>query len=272
MLTRATACLCLWRGASLVGVPRGSQRVSLRVLSNIDTLDSPAADGRRAGEGEAEGGGDEGVAESLGGGPAALPDGAAGVDMFGNPVTAAGDVLGLADEATFEDLDGSVDGASSLLDGEPAPLFEGETAAAVSSAADAFEEDLAGPAATYRESDFSGSEWKVGVLWRDKEKIDVTWIRCKEDGSSEWGWGARGKWRLEDSSFLTFTREFALGWNGKRLFSARVGKDANFVEGVVRGWKPFESATIMGQWQAIRLNVPDRGVAPWFDDDDDAGP
>ena len=179
---------------------------------------------------------------------AALPDDAAGVDMFGNPVSESGELLGDAAAADFEAFEAFPDDA---------PLPPGfEEPAETLAAAAAFQEDVAGPAeVTYREADFVGSEWKIGVLWRDKEKIDVTWVRCKEDGNSEWGWGANGKWRLEDGSFLTFTRDFPLGWNGKRLFSARVGADGNFVEGVVRGWKPFESATIMGEWQAIRLGV-----------------
>ena len=134
-------------------------------------------------------------------------------------------------------------------------------------ASQAFQEDVAGPAErTYTAADFVKSEWKVGVLWRNKKEIEETWIRCKEDGESEWGWGASGKWRIEEGSFVTFTRDYALGWNGRRLFSAKIGDDPNFVEGVVRGWKPFESASVMGQWQAIRLNVKDRALAPWMDE------
>ena len=120
------------------------------------------------------------------------------------------------------------------------------------------------PERTYAPADFVGSEWKLGVLWRGDDKIEVTWARCLADGSAEFGWGTRGSWRLDEGRFLTFAREFPLGWNGKRLFSAKVGDDPDFVEGIVRGWKPFESASVMGQWQAIRLGVERKGVAPWW--------
>ncbi|KAH8081710.1 hypothetical protein JL720_8833 [Aureococcus anophagefferens] len=183
------AALCL-RAAAFLGAPPAPRGHALR-MSSTDTLYG-ASDARRTEEPAVAADGAEDAADgaeaAASDASAALPDDAAGVDMFGNP--------------------------------EPA-----ETLAAAA----AFQEDVAGPAeATYREADFVGSEWKIGVLWRDKEKIDVTW----------------------------------------RLFSARVGADGNFVEGVVRGWKPFESATIMGQWQAIRLGVEGRGAAPWFEDEE----
>jgi len=192
--------------------------------------------------------------------PKELPEGAVGVDMFGTPVDSDGvplDAAGApappAEENVLEEYP-----ALAALERETAPLAEdSDMAAAVAPAP---------PAKTYPASDFFGSEWKIGVLWRDKKAIDVTWVRCREDGTAEFGWGAEGRWKLDDGCFLTFTRDFPLGWNGKRLFSARVGEDPNFVEGVVRGWKPFESASVMGQWQGIRLGVKDRGVAPWMEE------
>jgi len=265
MSTRLTlAAVALFPlAAALLGAPPAPRGHALR-MSSTDTLYG-ASDARRTEEPAVAADGAEDAADgaeaAADGAEAALPDDAAGVDMFGNPVSESGELLGDAAAADFEAFEAFPDDA---------PLPPGfEEPAETLAAAAAFQEDVAGPAeVTYREADFVGSEWKIGVLWRDKEKIDVTWVRCKEDGNSEWGWGANGKWRLEDGSFLTFTRDFPLGWNGKRLFSARVGADGNFVEGVVRGWKPFESATIMGQWQAIRLGVEGRGAAPWFEDEE----
>ena len=46
--------------------------------------------------------------------------------------------------------------------------------------------------------DFVGSEWKVGLLWRGKDEADVTWARCEADESVTWGFGARGKWRIDE--------------------------------------------------------------------------
>jgi len=124
----------------------------------------------------------------------------------------------------------------------------------------------------YTAADFAGSEWKIGVLWRESEKIDVTWFRCKEDQNSEWGWGADGKWKVEDGIYFTVSRDFPLGWNGRRLFSAKIGRDPNYLEGIIRGWKPWEPASVMGSFQAIRLGVNRTNPPPWEnrqDDDDD---
>ncbi|KAH8056974.1 hypothetical protein JL722_7198 [Aureococcus anophagefferens] len=163
-------------------------------------------------------------------------------------------LYGASDARRTEEPAVAADGAEDAADGAEA---------AASDASAALPDDAAGVDMFGNPVSESGElEWKIGVLWRDKEKIDVTWVRCKEDGNSEWGWGASGKWRLEDGSFLTFTR--LPWWSGALL---RRGADGNFVEGV-RGWKPFESATIMGQWQAIRLGVEGRGAAPWFEDEE----
>ena len=200
-------------------------RARVRRASSADTLDSAAADAVPP-------------TPSLG-----LPAGAAGVDMFGTPVAADGTPMMGPDD------DDSVAAGAPL--GPDSPVGEGDAAAPP-------------PERTYAPADFVGSEWKLGVLWRGDDKIEVTWARCLADGSAEFGWGTRGSWRLDEGRFLTFAREFPLGWNGKRLFSAKVGDDPDFVEGIVRGWKPFESASVMGQWQAIRLGVERKGVAPWW--------
>ena len=199
-------------------------RARVRRASSADTLDSAAADA---------------VPPTPSPG---LPAGAAGVDMFGTPVAADGTPMMGPDD------DDSVAAGAPL--GPDSPVG-GDAAAPPSER-------------TYAPADFVGSEWKLGVLWRGDDKIEVTWARCLADGSAEFGWGTRGSWRLDEGRFLTFAREFPLGWNGKRLFSAKVGDDPDFVEGIVRGWKPFESASVMGQWQAIRLGVERKGVAPWW--------
>ena len=200
-------------------------RARVRRASSADRLDSDAADA---------------VPPTPSPG---LPAGAAGVDMFGTPVAADGTPMMGPDD------DDSVAAGAPL--GPDSPVGGGDAAAPP-------------PEQTYAPADFVGSEWKLGVLWRGDDKIEVTWARCLADGSAEFGWGTRGSWRLDEGRFLTFAREFPLGWNGKRLFSAKVGDDPDFVEGIVRGWKPFESASVMGQWQAIRLGVERKGVAPWW--------
>lgn len=44
----------------------------------------------------------------------------------------------------------------------------------------------------------------------------------------EWGVNARGTWDL-DGQFLSFSRDFALGWGGKRLFAAKLTQKQNEV-------------------------------------------
>jgi len=57
--------------------------------------------------------------------------------------------------------------------------------------------------------------------------------------------------------YLSFSRDFKFGWGGKRLFAAKLSRKQNevFLDGLVRGWTPLEPATVMGQFQAIRLGV-----------------
>lgn len=119
----------------------------------------------------------------------------------------------------------------------------------------------------FEAADFAGSEWKIGVLWGEEEDIEVSWFRCKDDGKSEWGFrtGNEGRWSLDDGVYLTVTRDYFLGWNGRRIYSAKVTEDCNYLEGYVRGWKPWEPASIMGQWQAFRLGVERPNPPPWVD-------
>jgi len=121
---------------------------------------------------------------------------------------------------------------------------------------------------------FKGSEWKVGIMWKDNKNIQETWIRCKEEFDCEWGTGGKeGTWDV-DGKIFTFTRDYVGGWNGKRIFSAPL-RDRNsevYLEGLVRGWAPFTPAEVMGQWQAIRLGV-DRSEYDdpiWMTREDDA--
>ena len=109
-----------------------------------------------------------------------------------------------------------------------------------------------------RLSDLIGSEWKIGILWRDSTKVDVSWFRLKDEGVVEWGftdtpgiWGleqvkgsgviggayigcsasVRVFWRVlltvaavcacVQGQYITVSREFApFSWAGKRLFCA----------------------------------------------------
>merc|ERR1719444_784456 len=67
--------------------------------------------------------------------------------------------------------------------------------------------------------DFYGSEWKVGTLKKDKDKIDETWVRLLQDGDQAiWGDGAKGKWKLDvPNQFLTVSKETIGGWGGKKV-------------------------------------------------------
>lgn len=123
------------------------------------------------------------------------------------------------------------------------------------------------PPKRFESADFAGSEWKIGVLWGEEQDIEVSWFRCKADGKSEWGFkqGNEGRWSLDDGVYLTVTRNYFLGWNGRRIYSAKVTDDCNYLEGYVRGWKPWEPASIMGQWQAFRLGVERPNPPPWVD-------
>jgi hypothetical protein len=44
----------------------------------------------------------------------------------------------------------------------------------------------------------------------------------------EWGVNAKGTWDL-DGQFLSFSRDFAFGWGGKRLFAAKLTQKQNEV-------------------------------------------
>lgn len=120
---------------------------------------------------------------------------------------------------------------------------------------------------TYRRSDFAGSEWKIGVNWRDSERIDVSWFRIKSDGTTQWGFniGSQGQWKMDEGLYLTVSQDYLFGWNGKKLYSAKISEDLNYLEGIVRGWKPWEPASVMGRWQAVRLGVDRPNLPPWAD-------
>lgn len=131
------------------------------------------------------------------------------------------------------------------------------------------------------EQDFYNSEWLIGTVYNDKDKIEETWVRLTIDPDSTkniatWGDGASGSWSVDvPSQFISMTKETFGGWGGKKLW-AGVMNDYYYLDGTVRGWGFFRPASILGQWQMKRLGVSDeeRGAAPWFeegwnDDDDD---
>jgi hypothetical protein len=124
------------------------------------------------------------------------------------------------------------------------------------------------------ESDFYGSEWKVGTLMEGSKTIDETWCRCAvQDGQfiAVWGDGSDGRWNFDaGSQFFSITKESFGGWFGKKIWAGTVD-DYYFMEGTVRGWSPIQPASVIGQWQMKRLGVDpeEAGVAPWFSRDDE---
>lgn len=120
------------------------------------------------------------------------------------------------------------------------------------------------------ESDFYGSEWKVGTLMDGSKKIAETWCRLVvKEGKfvAVWGDSSDGKWNFDPASqFLSISKDSFGGWLGKRIWAGTVD-DFYFVEGTVRGWSPISPASVVGQWQAKRLGVDpeEAGVAPWFE-------
>jgi hypothetical protein len=126
------------------------------------------------------------------------------------------------------------------------------------------------------ESDFYGSEWKVGTLMEGSKSIDETWCRCAvKDGQfiAVWGDGSDGRWNFDAASqFFSVTKESFGGWFGKKIWAGTVD-DYYFMEGTVRGWSPIQPASVIGQWQMKRLGVDpeEAGVAPWFLRDDEGG-
>ena len=135
------------------------------------------------------------------------------------------------------------------------------------------------------ERDFYNTEWKIGTLMdnkpRDAKSIDTTWVRLVTTDSGEneaiWGDGAKGKWTIDvPSQFFSISKESFGGWLGKKIWAGTI-EDFYYLEGTVRGWGPISPASVVGQWQGVRLAVVDgervtaeeRGVAPWFAMDDE---
>ena len=130
------------------------------------------------------------------------------------------------------------------------------------------------------QADFEGTEWKVGTLMKGSNQqasdIDVTWVRLKVEEETkkqltQWGDGSKGTWSFDAASqFLSMSKDSFLGIKGKDIWACEVD-DYYFVRGAVRGWKPWASADVTGQWQAFRLGVDEeeRGTAPWFEEEDE---
>jgi len=111
---------------------------------------------------------------------------------------------------------------------------------------------------------------------RDPKSIDTTWVRLTttEEGTNKatWGDGSKGKWTVDvPSQYFSISKESFGGWFGKKIWAGNID-DFYYLEGTVRGWSPISPASVVGQWQGIRLGVMDgervtvdeRGVAPWF--------
>lgn len=135
------------------------------------------------------------------------------------------------------------------------------------------------------EQDFYNTEWKIGTLMdgkpRDAKSIDTTWVRLvtTETGENKaiWGDDSKGKWTIDvPSQFFSISKESFGGWFGKKIWAGTI-EDFYFLEGTVRGWSPISPASVVGQWQAIRLGVVDgervspeeRGEAPWFTEEEE---
>jgi len=135
------------------------------------------------------------------------------------------------------------------------------------------------------ERDFYNTEWKIGTLMddkpRDAKSIDTTWVRLQTTESGEnkavWGDDSKGKWTIDvPSQFFSISKESFGGWFGKQIWAGTID-DYYFLDGTVRGWSPISPASVIGQWQAVRLGVvegdrvskDERGEAPWFAKEDD---
>ncbi len=136
------------------------------------------------------------------------------------------------------------------------------------------------------ERDFYNTEWKIGTLMdgtpRSSTSIDTTWVRLvtTEDGTNKavWGDGSKGKWTIDvPSQFFSISKETFGGWLGKQIWAGTID-DFYYLDGTVRGWSPISPASVVGQWQAIRLgsmeggdrvSPEERGVAPWFMEEDE---
>eukprot|EP00584_Thalassiosira_punctigera_P001243 CAMPEP_0172525866 /NCGR_PEP_ID=MMETSP1067-20121228/890_1 /TAXON_ID=265564 ORGANISM="Thalassiosira punctigera, Strain Tpunct2005C2" /NCGR_SAMPLE_ID=MMETSP1067 /ASSEMBLY_ACC=CAM_ASM_000444 /LENGTH=269 /DNA_ID=CAMNT_0013309247 /DNA_START=22 /DNA_END=831 /DNA_ORIENTATION=+ len=130
------------------------------------------------------------------------------------------------------------------------------------------------------ERDFYNTEWKIGTLMdddpRNAKSIDTTWVRLltTEDGDNKavWGDGSEGKWTVDvPTQFFSISKESFGGWLGKKIWAGTI-EDYYYLEGTVRGWSPISPASVVGQWQGVRLGVvngdrvgeEERGEAPWF--------
>jgi hypothetical protein len=129
------------------------------------------------------------------------------------------------------------------------------------------------------EADFYNSEWKIGTLWDNANKIEETWFRCVvregDLGAVEfiavWGDGSKGKWNFDAASqFFSISKDSYGGWLGKKIWAGTVD-DYYYMQGTIRGWNPISPASVLGQWQAKRLGVDreEAGIAPWFQTEED---
>lgn len=121
------------------------------------------------------------------------------------------------------------------------------------------------------ESDFVGSEWKMGTAWNKRNDIDTTWVRLVVDEKTDknlavWGDGGQGTWKVDEASqFFTVSQDTFGGWGGKKIWAGPI-EDFYYLQGTVRGWNIITPAAVLAQWQMIRLGVDreEAGAAPWF--------
>jgi len=127
------------------------------------------------------------------------------------------------------------------------------------------------------ESDFLGSEWKVGTAWNKIDAVDTTWVRLVIDEKTDnnlaiWGDGGRGTWKVDVAAqFFTVSQDTFGGWGGKKIWAGPI-EDFYYLQGTVRGWNVISPASVIAQWQMIRLGVDreEAGAAPWFKEEDNS--
>lgn len=123
------------------------------------------------------------------------------------------------------------------------------------------------------EVEFLGSEWLVGTVMDGRNNnIGETWVRLATDDDGKnvavWGDNSAGTWNWDTANqFLSVSKNAP--W-GKNIW-AGVVDDYYYCRGTVRGWNFFSPASVVGQWQARRLNVEkgEAGVAPWFEQEEE---
>lgn len=126
------------------------------------------------------------------------------------------------------------------------------------------------------EEEFKDSEWLVstarynatGGIYDDG--ITETKVRLETNAKGKmvarWADKAQGDWYFDRArQYLCISKE---NWVSRTLWVCTV-EDYYYLEGPVQGWTLWSPASVLGQWQAIRLGIDekDAGPAPWFQED-----